>query len=67
LQIEFVTFAAKKPQPLCETWIEKGIGETGIVWPQAHNAQYNAQGAAPLHSLCMNQVKCKRYDNMRNT
>ncbi len=24
-------------------------------------------GAAPLHSLYMNQVKCKRYDNMRNT
>jgi hypothetical protein len=31
LQIEFTTFAAKKPQPLCETWIEKGIGEKGIV------------------------------------
>ncbi len=27
LQIEFTTFAAKKPQPLCETWNEKGIGE----------------------------------------
>jgi hypothetical protein len=26
LQIEFATFAAKKPQPLCEIWIEKGIG-----------------------------------------
>jgi hypothetical protein len=26
LQIEFTTFAAKKPQPLCEIWIEKGIG-----------------------------------------
>ncbi len=38
LQIEFTTFAAKKPQPLCETWIEKGIGEKGIEWPQAHNA-----------------------------
>jgi hypothetical protein len=24
-------------------------------------------GAAPLHSLYMNQVKCKRYDNVRNT
>jgi hypothetical protein len=29
--IEFTTFAAKKkPQPLCEIWIEKGIGEKGI-------------------------------------
>jgi hypothetical protein len=28
--IEFTTFAAKKPQPLCETWNEKGIGEKGI-------------------------------------
>jgi hypothetical protein len=27
LQIEFTTFVAKKPQPLCEIWIEKGIGE----------------------------------------
>jgi hypothetical protein len=27
LQIEFTTFAAKKPQPLCEIWIEKGVGE----------------------------------------
>jgi hypothetical protein len=44
LQIDFTTFAAKKPQPLCEIWIEKGIGEKGIVWPQAYNAQYNAQG-----------------------
>jgi hypothetical protein len=44
LQIEFTTFASKKPQPLCEIWIEKGIGEKGIVWPQAYNAQYNAQG-----------------------
>ena len=26
LQIEFTTFAAKKPQPLCEIRIEKGIG-----------------------------------------
>ncbi len=23
---------------------KRGIGEKGIVWPQAHNAQYNAQG-----------------------
>jgi hypothetical protein len=30
LQIDFTTFAAKKPQPLCETWNEKGIGEKGI-------------------------------------
>jgi hypothetical protein len=29
LQIEFTTFAAKKPQPLRETWNEKGIGENG--------------------------------------
>ena len=43
LQIEFATFAAKKPQPLCEIWIEKGIGEKRNVWPQAYNAQYNAQ------------------------
>ncbi len=43
LQIEFTTFAAKKPRPLCEIWIEKRIGEKGIVWPQAYNAQYNAQ------------------------
>jgi hypothetical protein len=41
--IEFATFAAKKPQPLCEIWIEKGNGEKGIVWPQAYNAQYNTQ------------------------
>ncbi len=26
LQIEFATFATKKPQPLCEIWIKKGIG-----------------------------------------
>jgi hypothetical protein len=43
LQIEFTTFFAKKPQPLREIWIEKGIGEKGIVWPQAYDAQYNAQ------------------------
>jgi hypothetical protein len=30
LQIEFTTFAAKKPRPLCETRIEKGIGEKEI-------------------------------------
>ncbi len=30
LQIEFTTFAAKKPQPLCEPWIEKGIEEKEI-------------------------------------
>jgi hypothetical protein len=30
LQIEFTAFAAKIPQPLCETWNEKGIGEKGI-------------------------------------
>jgi hypothetical protein len=30
LQIEFTTFAAKKLQPLCETWNEKGIGAKGI-------------------------------------
>ena len=30
LQIEFTTCATKKPQPLCETWNEKGIGEEGI-------------------------------------
>jgi hypothetical protein len=29
LQIEFTAFAAKKPQPLCETWNERGIGEKG--------------------------------------
>jgi hypothetical protein len=28
--IEFTTFAAKKPQPLCEIWNEKGIGEKGF-------------------------------------
>jgi hypothetical protein len=27
LQIEFATFAAKTPQPPCEIWIEKGIGQ----------------------------------------
>jgi hypothetical protein len=27
LQIEFANLAAKKPQPLCEIRIEKGIGE----------------------------------------
>jgi hypothetical protein len=25
LQIEFTAFAAKKPQPLCETWNEMGL------------------------------------------
>jgi hypothetical protein len=25
LQIEFTTFAAKKPQPLCETWIKREL------------------------------------------
>ncbi len=30
LQIELTTFATKKPRPLCETWIEKGIGEKGV-------------------------------------
>jgi hypothetical protein len=30
LQIEFANLAAKKPQPLCEIWIEKGIGEKEI-------------------------------------
>ncbi len=44
LQIEFATFAAKKPQPLCEIRIEKGIGQKGNLWPQAYNAKYNAQG-----------------------
>jgi hypothetical protein len=43
LQIEFTTFAAKKPQPLCEIWIEKELEKRNL-WPQAHNAQYNAQG-----------------------
>jgi hypothetical protein len=27
LQIEFTTLPPKKPQPLCESWNEKGIGE----------------------------------------
>jgi hypothetical protein len=27
LQIEFANIVAKKPQPLCEIWIERGIGE----------------------------------------
>jgi hypothetical protein len=30
LQIEFTTFAGKKPQPLCEIWIEKGVGKKEI-------------------------------------
>ena len=30
LQIEFTTLPKKKPQPLCESWNEKGIGEKGI-------------------------------------
>jgi hypothetical protein len=30
LQIEFTTFAAKKLQPLCEVWNEKGIWRKGI-------------------------------------
>ncbi len=58
--------AAKKPQPLCENWNEKGIGEKELR-PQANNAQYNTQGengggvkwedsggggqAAPLHQF----------------
>ena len=44
LQIELATFAAKKTRPLCEIWIEKGIGWKGNLWPQAYNAKYNAQG-----------------------
>ena len=44
LKIESTTFAPKKPQPVCETWIEKGIGEKRNLWPQAYNAQYNTQG-----------------------
>jgi hypothetical protein len=28
-KLNSLTFAAKKPQPLCENWIEKGIGEKG--------------------------------------
>jgi hypothetical protein len=44
LQIGFATFAAKKPQPLCEIWIEKGIRWKGNLWPLAHNAKYNTQG-----------------------
>jgi hypothetical protein len=28
-RLNSLTFAAKKPQPLCEIWIEKGIGEKG--------------------------------------
>jgi hypothetical protein len=28
--IEFTALAAKKPQPLYESWNEKGIGEKGI-------------------------------------
>ncbi len=43
LKIEFTTFAAKKPQPLYETWIEKGL-EKKELRPQAYNAQYNTQG-----------------------
>jgi hypothetical protein len=43
LQIEFTTFVVKKPQPLYETWIEKGIGEKGIA-ATGFNAQYNTQG-----------------------
>ncbi len=35
--------AQKKPQPLCENWNEKGIGEKELR-PQANNAQYNTQG-----------------------
>jgi hypothetical protein len=28
-KLNSLTFAAKKPQPLCEIWIEKGIGLKG--------------------------------------
>jgi hypothetical protein len=35
--------AAKKPQPLCENWNEKGIGKNGIA-ATGYNAQYNTQG-----------------------
>jgi hypothetical protein len=30
-QIELANLAVKKPQPLCEIWIEKGIGEKGKI------------------------------------
>jgi hypothetical protein len=42
--IEFTTFAAKKPQPLCEILDWKGNWRKSNLWPQAYNAQYNAQG-----------------------
>ena len=29
LQIEFANICRQKPQPLCEIWIERGIGEKG--------------------------------------
>jgi hypothetical protein len=76
LQIEFTTFAAKKPQPLCETWIKKGTGEKGMcghrlimdsITHRGGECEREGGGAAPLHRLYISQVKCKRCDNMRNT
>jgi hypothetical protein len=73
LQIEFTALPPKNHNLFCEIWNEKGIG------PLDHNAKYSTRGGervkrakrggaeAPLYSLYMNQVICKRYDNKRNT
>jgi hypothetical protein len=57
---EFTTFAAKKPQPLCEIWIKKGIGEKGIcghrlimhsITHRGGECEKRVGGAPPLHRL----------------
>ncbi len=66
LQIEFTTFAAKKPRPLCEVWNKKGIGEKELR-PQANDAKRGGGvaweesgrggGRLPYTNLLMSQVK----------
>ncbi len=41
--IEFTTFAAKNHNLFVKFGSKKELEKKGIVWPQAYNAQYNAQ------------------------
>ncbi len=49
LKIEFTTFAAKKPQPLCETWNEKGILGTLQLLPFLIPCPYHRPVCYPAH------------------
>ncbi len=62
----------QKPQPLCEIWIEMGIGEKGMCGHRLIMHSITHRGGdcekwASLHRLYISQVICKRYDNMQNT